>query len=254
MAVATLALIVALAGTAFAGPVAQLARLVSGDKLVKKQSLSGNRLRNHTLSGAQIDLAKLGTVPSASQANNARYAATSGSAGSAGTANTANTASSATTANTANSANTANLANTASALTPPEGWHEVGAAGEPSFENGWAEIVGSPPPAPETVGFYKDQEGIVHLKGSALGGKNVQSMFKLPPGYRPASGKVLSFATACTACGNLSSGSTTSSYTGELTIFGPGTAPSVDGAVVMQSEMTGSKQVSFDGIAFRAAS
>jgi len=55
--VSMLALIVALGGTAFAGPVA---RLVSGDKLIKRASLSGNRLRSHTLTAAQLDLAKLG--------------------------------------------------------------------------------------------------------------------------------------------------------------------------------------------------
>lgn len=74
MAVAMLALIVALAGTAFAGPVAQLARLTSGDKLIKKHSLSGDRLRNGTLTGTQINVSKLGTVPIANQANSANHA------------------------------------------------------------------------------------------------------------------------------------------------------------------------------------
>ena len=54
MVVASLALLIALGGSALAGPIAQIARKKPGDKLIKKHSLSGNRLRNHTVSGAQI--------------------------------------------------------------------------------------------------------------------------------------------------------------------------------------------------------
>lgn len=60
MVVALIALVVALGGTAVA------AGLVNGDSLISQHSLSGNRLRNHTLTGKQINLRKLGTVPSAS--------------------------------------------------------------------------------------------------------------------------------------------------------------------------------------------
>lgn len=66
MVVALLALVFATAGTAVAAT-----KLVSGDKLIKKHSLSGNRLRNHTLTGKQINLAKLGKVPSALSADHA---------------------------------------------------------------------------------------------------------------------------------------------------------------------------------------
>ena len=65
LVVATLALIVALSGNSFA----DVARLVGGDKLVKKHSLSGNRLRKHTLTRTQINMAKLGTVPNAARAD-----------------------------------------------------------------------------------------------------------------------------------------------------------------------------------------
>jgi hypothetical protein len=61
LVVAMLALIVALSGTS----AADVKRLVSGDKLVKKHSLSANRLRQHSLTRAQINMAKLGTVPAA---------------------------------------------------------------------------------------------------------------------------------------------------------------------------------------------
>src|SRR5262245_5220558 len=115
MAVATLALIVALGGTAFAGPVADRARLVSGDRVIKKGTLSGNRLRKHTITGTQIRLSTLGTVSKASRAQSAE------------SSNTANSA------NTANTANSAAEAVIAKSLTPSESFHQIGQASEPTF-------------------------------------------------------------------------------------------------------------------------
>jgi hypothetical protein len=106
MVVAFVALIAALGQTAFAGPVAQLAKLVSGDKVIKKNSLSGSRLRNHTLTGTQINLAKLGTVPSATFAANAANASHASNADSATSASHANSADSATNASTSGDAST----------------------------------------------------------------------------------------------------------------------------------------------------
>jgi hypothetical protein len=79
MAVALAALIVALGGTALAA-----SKLVSGDSLIKKASLSGNRLRRHTVTGTQIKVSSLPKVPSAVNADSATHAV------SAGTATTAN--------------------------------------------------------------------------------------------------------------------------------------------------------------------
>ena len=56
MVVAVIALVVAASGTAVAA-----SNEVSGDSLIKKNSLSGNRLRDHTLTGLQIKLSGLGT-------------------------------------------------------------------------------------------------------------------------------------------------------------------------------------------------
>lgn len=100
MVVAFVALIAALSQTAFAGPVAQLAKLVSGDKVIRKSSLSGSRLRNHTLTGTQINLAKLGTVPSA------RFAANAANASHANSADSATNATNATNASTSSNAST----------------------------------------------------------------------------------------------------------------------------------------------------
>ena len=54
MAVALLALVLAATGTAMAA-----SKLVSGDNLIKKGSLSGNRLRNGTVTGKQIGVSTL---------------------------------------------------------------------------------------------------------------------------------------------------------------------------------------------------
>jgi hypothetical protein len=64
MVVAVIALVVAATGTAVAA-----AQRVDGDGLIEKGSLSGNRLRDHTLTGLQIKLSELGTVPKAKNAD-----------------------------------------------------------------------------------------------------------------------------------------------------------------------------------------
>jgi hypothetical protein len=71
LVISLIALVLAASGTAVAA-----SKLVSGDKLIKKHSLSGNRLRNHTITGQQIKLGRLGKVPSAATADSATTATT----------------------------------------------------------------------------------------------------------------------------------------------------------------------------------
>jgi hypothetical protein len=71
--VAVLALVVALCGTSLAGYAAGKA---NGDSVIKKRSLSGNRLKADTVTGAQVAESGLGTVPSATQADRATQADT----------------------------------------------------------------------------------------------------------------------------------------------------------------------------------
>src|SRR3954469_22536714 len=79
-----------------------------------------------------------------------------------------------------------------------EGWHEVGAAGEPKFnyDHGTPRYddsyVNLDPTKYNTAAFYKDPLGIVHLKGAitprdtTLGAScDSHSIFQLPAGYRP---------------------------------------------------------------------
>jgi hypothetical protein len=95
MVVAVAALIVAASGTAIAA-----GALVKGDSLIAKRSLSGNRLRNHTIVGTQVNLKKLGKVPSAKRADTATSATNAILATQATSATTALTAVSAANANT----------------------------------------------------------------------------------------------------------------------------------------------------------
>src|SRR5262249_11513055 len=108
MVVATLALIVALSGTAAAafGP-------FTGDQIVKKHSLSGSRLRNHTITGTQVNLNALGKVPGATNADHATSADSATTGGSATSATNASTADSAKHASTADSATHASSATSA---------------------------------------------------------------------------------------------------------------------------------------------
>ncbi len=129
-------------------------------------------------------------------------------------------------------------AQTANSLAPSEGWHEIGAPNQPGFHDGWNNLPSGS--SRETVGFYKDQDGVVHLKGMAKSGTGV--IFDLPPGYRPVNQRLLLFPVSC-ACGTQD--------TGTVIVEGPGLAPGHEGAVDPPS---GATSVSLDGITFRAGS
>jgi hypothetical protein len=102
--VASIALLVAVSGTAIAAT-----NLANGDKLIAKNSLSGNRIRNRTITATQINLSKLGKVPSARAADSAKTATL---ATNATNATKATTAASATTALSATNATNATNATT----------------------------------------------------------------------------------------------------------------------------------------------
>ena len=61
-----------------------------------------------------------------------------------------------------------------------EPYHIVGEPGEPPFESGWIDLFGF------EAGFYKDSEGLVHLKGTIVPGASGLTAFTLPDGYRPS--------------------------------------------------------------------
>jgi hypothetical protein len=63
---------------------------------------------------------------------------------------------------------------------PLDPWHNIGAAGEPGFQNGWAAYPGHTPPA-----FRRMPDGTVQLRGFLRSGTMSTAMFTLPIGYRP---------------------------------------------------------------------
>jgi hypothetical protein len=94
------------------------------------------------------------------------------------TADTAQTA--ATTQTAANAQNLGGRPGGDYALAESEPFHTVGLAGEPPFENGWANLGGGR----SAAAFYRDSQGLVHLKG-VLSGTTATTAFTLPAGYRP---------------------------------------------------------------------
>jgi hypothetical protein len=209
--VATLALFIAIGGAgAFATSrlgknsvgARQLKRNAVTTAKIKKKAVTAAKVKNGTLTGAQIGFASL----TGAQIDTSTL-------GTVPTAEKANT------------------------LAAPEAFHEVGATGEPGFQNSWHNFP-QEPGNPVTVGFYKDQEGVVHLKGRAEGGAP-ETIFQLPPGYRPASGGSLGFAVICSGCNEAKAN------TGNLTIAGS------DGAVKAPAEAV---RAGLDGVTFRAES
>lgn len=189
-------------------------KAVNGGK-VANGSLTGADVRDDSLTGADLDEGTLGQVPSA------------------------------------NSANTAITANTANNVAAPEAFHEVGAAGEPPFKNGCANFQDDDGVKFESVGFYKDREGVVHLRGVYQCPAAGDIPFQLPPGYRPSNGRYLAPTVGCGGCVRTDSdGDTVSVENGLLVIVGAGAVPgdsSVDGAIVGEGRIVG-----LDGVTFRA--
>ncbi|MBV9311511.1 MAG: hypothetical protein JOZ73_11800 [Solirubrobacterales bacterium] len=159
MVVALIALVVALGGTSYAA--FKLPRNSVGTKQIKNRAVTNKKLangavtaakvKNGTLTGNKINSSSLGTVPQASNAANA--SALGGSPADSYARSAGN-----------------------------EQFHLVGAPGEPGFDSGWANF-GS---GAQTAGFYKDQFGVVHIRGDVTrnAGTNT-TIFTLPPGYLP---------------------------------------------------------------------
>lgn len=108
-----------------------------------------------------------------------------------------------------------------------DGWHEVGGSGEPAFQNSWVNY-GS---GWTNCEFFKDEMGIVRIKGLVKNGTANTVVFTLPVGYRPL--KIIHF-----------------------TALGAQTTPMVTGNVLPNGEVkqrTGTNgYFSLDRLAFRA--
>jgi hypothetical protein len=112
--IATLALFFALAGGAYAAT--QLPKNSVGSKQLKKNSVTAAKIKNGAITGTKIDLASLGTVPSAVNSQTASSATRANSATNATNAGHADSATNAGHAVSATSAGTAGTAANANAL------------------------------------------------------------------------------------------------------------------------------------------
>ena len=213
---ATAAVFIALGGGAYAAT--QLPKNSVGTKQlkdgavttakIKDRAVTGSKVGDGSLTGSDINASTLGNVPSATHASSADSAAN------------------ATHANTADKATTAGSATVANGIAAPEPFHEVNTPGQPPFEPG-CQNLGAPR---ETVAFFKDHEGIVHLKGE-FNACTTNDVFTLPAGYRPAPGMIQEF-----------------SGTG-ITVYGPGVSPGFDGHLFCSLGLC-----SLDGLTVRAES
>jgi len=222
MVIACLALAVALSGTGYAAirlpaksvGAKQLKNGAVTNKKLARGAVTASKVARNSLTGAQIKSSTLGTVRNAAHAS---------------------------------SADTATIATTAATATnvaAPEGFHNVGATGEPTFQHSWQ----NNPTATSgyAAGFYKDRQGVVHLRGRIVGGSGNNSIFQLPPGYRPATGKSVAVAAACEC---------TTAQTTIITILGSGFDPTAEGGVTMSNgTLVTSGSLWLDGISFRAES
>jgi hypothetical protein len=143
-----LALFVALGGVSYA------AATINGANITNR-SIAAKKIKKHTLTGTEINVSRLGTVPNASSLGGldaGRYET---------------------------------KAEAAAGFRPAPFTNAT-------LEPGWTSN------GDNTVAFYKDQLGVVHLKGSAFNGTGASvaaTILTLPAGYRPSVAK--QFAVAC---------------------------------------------------------
>lgn len=65
-------------------------------------------------------------------------------------------------------------------------WHNVGATGEPAFQNSWVNFGGGPS-GNQAARFMLTQGGEVHSEGLVASGVIGSAIYTLPAGYRPLS-------------------------------------------------------------------
>lgn len=155
-----------------------------GSAQLKAAAVTGAKVKDHSLTGADVVASSLGKVPSAAHAD---VAASADRATTAGHADGATRADSAAQADSAKHATTAVFAETAAAavtaasaygLSPLEQVHIVGESGEPGYGPGTKAI--------DYVGFYIDHEGIAHLEGAVATTTELDALLtELPLGYHP---------------------------------------------------------------------
>jgi hypothetical protein len=180
-------------GAAFAA--GKLAKNSVGSKQLKKNSVSTVKIKNGAVTEAKVANGAVTTAKIGAGAVTAEKIPDGSLTGAKVDASTLGTVPSAQAAKVASSASTAGSAEIAKSLTPTEPWHVVDASGEPEFLASWY----SSGTSFGLVSFYKDQTGVVHLRGPAVGGSGFggEEIFKLPPGFRPDPTAYVAFPVIC---------------------------------------------------------
>jgi hypothetical protein len=219
LVISIVALVMATAGTGYAA--FKLPKDSVGGKQIKNNAVTGAKVKNRSLTGKDINLNKLGTVPSATNAAHAT------------------------------------AADSANAIPPAEATHLVGAPGEPPFQSGSISNPGEQGVKFPPVGFYKDHEGIVHLQGIAkVGGVGpLGVVFSLPPGYRPATNTVMVVNVFCAEEGEVCAIDGAGDKPKYATLLLAGSSTSLGGIEISGDVIAPQKtSVSLDGVTFRAES
>jgi hypothetical protein len=203
---ATIAVFIALGGASYAA--LKLPKNSVGAKQLKKSAVVTAKIKNEAITAAKV---KKGTL-TGTQIN----------------VSTLGTVPAAVTAQSAEN------------IPAPEAYHEV-----TEFLNGWSNLKLAVGGFPETVAYYKDLGGVVHLRGEAISGTPGSVIFKLPPGYRPSSGRFIREPVTCLGPG-------CPGGIGSLTVAGPNFPLSAEeNGVVAPLE---ADDVFLDGVTFRAGS
>lgn len=236
------ALIIAVAGVPMAWA---LGKNSVGPEQLKPNAVRSSDVKDEAIKGGDVDERTLGKVASAGHADSATNAQSAVTAENAMTAGSAQTAESAAVAQNAKQLDGLDSSQFAPGTAEP--WREVGTPGQPAFATGTcgAPCYGNFDPANvNTVAFFRDPWGIVHLKGLAecLGGTAPpcfagDRIFSLPEGYRPDR--------------------TASLSTVRSSNFTPNVAGRVDvdasGDVAVATNESVEDWVSLDGLSFRCA-